>query len=180
VTNSTTLSTERLLLRPWSFDDVDAAVAYANNEEWSRYLPLPFPYTRRKGEEYIARNVLTNWNTHPAFALVLDGVPIGGIDFHVDTGSATASIGYAVARAQWGHGLVAEAAVAAIDWAFRELELAKLTATADLLNQQSWRVMEKLGMTREGLFRSARILRGRRQDVVHYGVLREEWLARRR
>lgn len=175
----TTLVTERLLLRPWTFDDVPAVVAYADDEEWSRYLPLPFPYTQRDGEEYIARNVLTDWATHPVFAMVLDGVPVGGIAFQVDSSSATASIGYALGRAYWGRGLVAEAALVAIDWAFAELALAKLTATADLLNTQSWRVMEKLGMTREGVLRADRVLRGLRQDVVHYGVLREEWLARR-
>ena len=41
-------------------------------------------------------------------------------------------------------------------------------------NVGSWRVMEKLGMTREGLFRSHSVARGVRQDEVYYGLLREE------
>ena len=45
------LRTERLLLRPFCFDDVDDVMAYATDPEWNRYLGLPEPYTRRSGEE---------------------------------------------------------------------------------------------------------------------------------
>ena len=44
-----------------------------------------------------------------------------------------------------------EAAGAVIDWGFGERALAKISARADLRNRRSWRVMEKLGMTREGV-----------------------------
>lgn len=72
--------------------------------------------------------------------------------------------------------MTAEAARAVIEWAFDAFELLKVSATADLLNTQSWRVMEKLGMQREGILRNDRILRNRRQDVVHYGILKSEWI----
>ena len=56
--------------------------------------------------------------------------------------------------------------------------LAKITAMADLVNTRSSRVMEKLGMRRDGLLRSERPSDadpGVRQDMVIYSVLREEW-----
>ena len=62
-----------------------------------------------------------------------------------------------------------------VDWAFREHELSKVYATANLRNVRSHRVMEKLGMTREGAMRPHVKVRGERVDEVHYGVLREEW-----
>lgn len=40
------IETERLVLRPFRFEDVDDVFAYASNEEWGRYLPVPYPYER--------------------------------------------------------------------------------------------------------------------------------------
>ena len=170
-----TLTTERLVLRPWRLSDNDSVLAYAADELWSRYLPVPFPYTETDGEQFVARAVLSDWATHPLFAVTLDGMAIGGVDLHVRPNDQVANLGYSLARANWGRGMTAEAARAVIDWAFDAFQLEKVSATADLLNTQSWRVMEKLGMQREGLLRSDRILRGRRTDVVLYGILKREW-----
>ena len=46
-----------------------------------------------------------------------------------------------------------------------------------LRNIASVRVLEKPGMTREGLLRKHLIRRGERVDRVYYGLLREEWEA---
>ena len=86
-----------------------------------------------------------------------------------------AELGYDLARVHWGRGLIPEAAHAVAGWAFMEYGLAKIYATADLRNRRSTRVMEKLGMTREGVLRSHRRGRGERVDEVYYGLLCEEW-----
>jgi RimJ/RimL family protein N-acetyltransferase len=70
-----------------------------------------------------------------------------------------------------------EAARAVIAWAFDAYGLEKVFARADAENRGSWRVMEKAGMTREGLHRSHRVLRGERRDEVVYGLLRADWAA---
>ena len=67
-----------------------------------------------------------------------------------------------------------EAARAVVDWGFRKRGLAKVYAYADERNAPSLRVMEKLGMTREGMLRSHRTFRDERIDDVYYGLLREE------
>jgi len=90
-----------------------------------------------------------------------------------------AEIGYSIARARWGQGLVPEAALALIGWAFPTYGVAKVFARADARNERSWRVMEKLGMTREGLLRKHRLTPDGRADEVIYGLLREEWEASR-
>ena len=64
---------------------------------------------------------------------------------------------------------------AVIDWGFERYGLHKVVAHAALDNRQSWRVMEKLGMTREGLKRSHSKIGGEFVDYVDYGVLRDEW-----
>ena len=61
-------------------------------------------------------------------------------------------------------------------WAFKDLELEKVSAMADVRNKRSVSVMRKLGMTREALFRNDRVIRGVRTGMVWYGILREEWV----
>ena len=173
----TELKTERLLLRPFRLEDVDDVYAYAKDPEWDRYLllPVPQPYTRRNAEEFTARQVLTSWSTDPHFAIVLNSVVVGGVGLSINEIHKTAGLAYGLGKVHWGRGLIPEAALAVIDWAFRKYGLAKIYARADLRNRRSTRVMEKLGMIREGVLRSHRKGRGERVDEVYYGILREEW-----
>ena len=169
------LETERLLLRPFDFGDVEDVLDYASEPELSRYLPLPQPYTRGDAVEFISRAVLDGWSTRPTFAIVFESHVVGGINLRVDERHRTAELGYALARPQWGKGLTPEAARAVVDWGFERYALCKVYAVADLRNRQSWHVMEKLGMSREGVPRSNMQSRDERVDEVCYGILREEW-----
>ena len=171
------LKTERLLLRPFRLEDVDDVYAYAKDPEWERYLglPLPQPYTRRDAEAYIAGRVLADWSTVPTFAIVLDSTVIGGIRLRITAAHQRGELGYALSRVHWGKGLMPKAAKAVMEYGFVEHGLAKICAIAHLRNVRSYRVMEKLGMTREGVLRSHIAKRGERRDEVIYGILREEW-----
>ena len=177
----TEIRTERLLLRPFSLKDADDVYAYAKDPEWGRFLPLPSPYEYRHAESHVADYFLAPWDTKPSFAITLDGVVIGATQIRIDTDNLTADIGYGIGRKHWDKGLTAEAVTAVINWAFEEFDLVKIGAYADLENRQSWRVMEKLGMKREGVLRSvapSAANPGERVDMVHYGMLREEWEGR--
>jgi RimJ/RimL family protein N-acetyltransferase len=88
-------------------------------------------------------------------------------------------MGYGVGRAHWGKGYATEAAAAVANWLFANTDIERLAATADTRNAGSWRVMEKLGMTREGVLRGDRVIRGERADTVVYAILRHEWQAHR-
>ena len=171
------LKTERLLLRPFRLEDVNDVFEYARDPEWAKYLlqRIPQPYTREDAEEFLAGAVLTSWETNPLFAIVLDSKVIGGINLRIGETDEIASLGYSIAQPHWGKGLVPEAAQAVIDWGFKQYGLTKIYATADLRNKRSHRVMEKLGMAREGVLRSHRKGREERVDEVYYGLLREEW-----
>ena len=105
----------------------------------------------------------------------MEGRVIGSIALQVDEAHEVAERAYAIRREHWGKGLMLEAAKAVIQWGFGERGLAKIWAKADPPNRRSWRVMEKLGMTREGLLPDHAKVRGERVDDVDYGILREEW-----
>lgn len=168
-----TLKTERLVLRPFQLGDVDDMVAMGGFPTWDGSGP-PKPYTRRHAEEMLARKVLDPWDTKPSFALVLDGTVIGVIGMTVNPEYETAEIGYSLQVKHWGKGITSEAVRAVLSWALRDLGLAKVSAQADVCNESSWRLMGKVGMTREGISRSDHVIHGARTAMVWYGILREE------
>ena len=174
------MTTPRLVLRPFSPTDVDDVFEYARDPEWAQYLldRVPQPYTRRNAEEFIAGQMMASPKRQVSWAIVLDRACIGGINLTVNSQHETGEIGFGLARVHWGRGLTPEAAGAVVDWGFRQRGLRKISSHPDIRNRRSWRVLEKLGMVREGLSRSHRKDPRPgypRVDVVSYGLLREAW-----
>ncbi len=169
------LRTARLLLRPFEFTDVDDVRAYASDAEVARYRPLPDPYTRNDAAEFVDRQMRTDWSTNPEFAVVYGRRVIGGISLHVNPEHETAELGYLLGRRWWGRGLATDAARAVVDWGFQSFELHKVYARAHVDNKPSWRVLERLGMTREGVLRGHWKMRDEHVDLVYYAVFRHEW-----
>lgn len=175
-----TIATARLQLRPFAFDDLEDLLAYAGDEEWSKYLPVPHPYERKDGVEFIAQKTLEDRTRSATWALELDGHVVGGIDIRLWRDQGSAMMGWSIARTCWGRGLVTEAAYAVIDATFTTSpEIIKIEATADARNIGSRRVMEKVGMLHEGTLRQHRVLRGEPSDEVVYGITRADWATSR-
>jgi RimJ/RimL family protein N-acetyltransferase len=78
------ITTTRLVLRPWRFEDVDDVLAYATDEEWARYLPVPQPYDRADAVEFLARQIILDHSIHPTCAIVHGEEVIGGINIRFD------------------------------------------------------------------------------------------------
>lgn len=175
----TELRTARLLLRPPRQDDVDAYLALESDPEYAFYGTRQ-SIDREAMERGLARIVATPWEQRPEFAILLEGQLIGRAILDVDRTNITAALGYGVARVCWGRGIASEAARAIVDYGFEAFNLAKVWARADPRNGASVRVLEKIGMQREGLLRGHLLVRGERVDRVYYGLLREEWEGLRR
>ena len=118
------IRTERLILRPLRFGDVDDVFGYANDEEWARYLiTVPWPYERRDAVTYIASQVASPPEPGAChLAMELDGRVVGTIGLHA-RGEGVAELGYGLARAQWGRGLVPEAARTMLSHGFEAYDL---------------------------------------------------------
>ena len=72
--------------------------------------------------------------------------------------------------------MMTEAVRSVVDRVFSDLShIVRIASWADVRNQASWRVMEKVGLQREGLFRSCRVVHGERVDDVRYAILRADW-----
>ncbi len=173
----TVIRTDRLELRPWQMGDVDDVLSYAPDPEWSRFLRmLPVPYTRGDAERFIASQLLLDRATHAAWAVTYESHPIGGINLRMNAEHGLAEMGYSIARIHWKRGFGTEAARAVIGAGFSTLSwLNRIYARADHRNTASQRVMEKIGMTKEGVLRQSRIERGEVIDEVWFAILRSEW-----
>ncbi len=87
----------------------------------------------------------------------------------------TAELGYVLHRAFWGRHLALEAATLVVDWGFEFLHLNRVEALCAVPNTRSLRVLEKLGMAREGVLREYRAFHGTFPDMALYAVLRRDW-----
>ncbi|MCY4113184.1 MAG: GNAT family protein [Chloroflexi bacterium] len=170
------IQTPRLLVRRFRLTDAEDVYAYARDSEWRRFLfTVPQPYERRHADEFVAANVLTDWRAKPQWAIECEGRVVGTVALWIDLGHGRAEFGYTLARWLWGRGLMTEVVSALIDEAFATLPLRKITARALAPNIGSIRVMEKAGMQFEAVLRQHFSHRGEVFDLVHYGLLREEW-----
>lgn len=167
------LESGEVLLRPFCVEDAGDIADMGGFPTWD--LSGPSPFTRRDAEEYLASEILKDWDNEPSFAIVLSGKVIGIIRLIVDKKNSTGEIGYSIAHSHWGKGIVSNAARRLLSWAFGEYNLVKVYAIADIRNKRSVRVMEKLGMCREAVLRKDQIIRGTRTSMVWYGILSEEW-----
>jgi RimJ/RimL family protein N-acetyltransferase len=76
-----------------------------------------------------------------------------------------------------GQGLAPAACRLVVSWLFEALELLRIEIATTAENLPSQRVAQRLGFTAEARQRERDLERGRRVDVIRYGLLREEWPA---
>jgi RimJ/RimL family protein N-acetyltransferase len=95
-----------------------------------------------------------------------------------DWHSRRAEVGFWLVPAARGRGLGSAAVALAVAWAFTELDLLRVEMTTTPENPAVSVLARRLGFTQEGVLRSRNIERGQRVDIVWFGLLREEWLAR--
>lgn len=84
-------------------------------------------------------------------------------------------IGWAVHPAEWGKGIAVEAARRLMEFAFVELHAHRIVAFCHAQNAASLRVMEKLGMQKDGHLRETRRWQGRWADETVFSILEREW-----
>jgi ribosomal-protein-serine acetyltransferase len=116
-------------------------------------------------------------STHDVEAngLFLDGVIVGTTGLTVDAMNEQGELGYWLAAHHQGKGLITRACARFITWGFDELALGRISLLAAVGNARSRAVAERLGMTQEGILRSAVKVASGRLDLVTYSILPSEW-----
>lgn len=174
-----TLQTARLTLSPYTENDLEDIFNYASEPDIAKFVPWAEHKTLNDSKiffEYIKKSTnLVKGKLFYVFAIRLQesGRVIGSIDFK-NINSLSGQIDYALGYAHWNKGIASEAATAVRDWAFKSLpDLVRLQAFCVVQNIGSFRVMEKIGMKREGLRRKAFILKGKPVDLVDYAIVKD-------
>jgi len=177
------LETERLILRKFNEDDFAAVHSYASSVENIIYMPWG-PNSEEQTRAYISlaiseaeRDPICDY--HYAVVLKNTNGLIGGCG--ISTKGNEASLGWLLHRNYWRQGYGTEMGKALLRFGFEELDLHRICAMCDVENYGSYRVMERIGMRREGLFvegRPANKLSDREYgDELSYAILRDEWEA---
>ena len=152
-----TLSTRRLLLRPWK--DSDYAPFADLNADPVVMKHFPGPLTRAESDQFAnrARAALED-NGFGFWAVEIpnDAAFIGFVGLSAPTFEAEFTpcieVGWRLARRYWGQGLAPEAAIRATEFGFTELGLEEILSFTATTNRPSMRVMEKIGMEPAGTF----------------------------
>jgi [ribosomal protein S5]-alanine N-acetyltransferase len=147
------LRTARLILRPIVLSDAAPIFdTYAQDPEVTRFLTWR-PHTAIvQTEAYIAR-VLAARDTRTYALTERDGGKLLGAFDIRQSGPGRLGYGYVLARFAWGHGLMTEALAAVADWALMQPDIWRIGDVCDVENRASARVMEKAGLSFEGIAR---------------------------
>jgi RimJ/RimL family protein N-acetyltransferase len=141
-------------------------------------LAIPHPYPDGAAEQWIsthAESFQEGREVTLAITLKPEGSVIGTVSLSVNKNHQRGELGYMVAKEQWNHGYCTEACRALMGYGFSALGLKRIQAAHFPRNPASGRVMQKLGMTREGLLRQYVSNRGTHEDIIMYSILRHEF-----
>lgn len=174
------LETERLILRKITLEDVEDMYSYASNEEVSKYVTWETHKTLSDTKEFV-EYVLAQYENKKVALWGIEykenGKFIGTIDFvSWSVKHHVAEIGYVLSQDYCGRGNVTEAAKEVIKFGFNNMDLVRIQARCFVENIGSARVMEKTGMSFEGIIRKGWMLEnGKHQDIKMYSILNEEF-----
>ncbi|GHB42075.1 acetyltransferase [Streptomyces cirratus] len=166
----TTLTTERLHLRPFAPSDEDEVYAAAQDPAIQRWTLVPSPYEREHARGFVRETVPDGWRDDKAYTFAVRlgarGPLVAAVGVHV-RGPGSYEIGYWTAGEHRGRGYMGEALRAVARWTFTEVGAVRLEWRAEAGNLASRAVAEKVGFRFEGLLRAG-LLRG--------GTARDCWV----
>lgn len=176
------LQTKRLILRRMRASDDADMYEYASQPSVSEYL-LWSPHQSREQSYHYLRSVQECYKRAEFFdwaiTLVDSGKMIGTCGYTtLDADHSRAEIGYVLNPRYWGQGIACEAAKAAIGYAFDVLNVNRVEAHYMVGNERSRRVMEKCGMSFEGVLRQYMFVKGSYRDIGVCAVTRDRFQER--
>lgn len=173
------ISTDRLVVRRFTPDDGEGLHAYLSRPEVVQFEPYGVQ-TRSQCDALAASRA----HGRAFWAVCLrDGTLVGNLYLHHDEPREWHgyTLGYVFHPDHWHQGYATEACRALLDVCFDQWGAHRVVAHCDPRNEASWRLLERLGLRREGHFRRSASFRnddaGRPvwHDAYVYAVLDTEW-----
>jgi len=169
-------STQRLVLREFAADDLDALHALDSDPRVMRYLNDGRPSTREEAETALAR-VLRRYTENPGQGVWhvsrRDTAQfIGWVSLKFAGESPDVEVGYRYVHDAWGHGFATEAATRMLERGFEMLGLQRIIGVTHPDNAASQHVLSKIGMRDEGWGRYYD------KDLRLFAIARSQWIER--
>jgi RimJ/RimL family protein N-acetyltransferase len=175
------LVTDRLVLREFDRHDWKLVHAYASDPEVVHFSEWG-PNTEEESKGFV-RSAISFQKSHPRsdfeFAVVIkdENILIGSCGIHLlSSESSEGEAKVYINRRFWKHGFATEATNALLSFGFDQLSLHRIFATSDPRNSASNRVLEKIGMHREGRLRRHKWAKGSWNDAFIYSILDYDWV----
>ncbi|MEU6315789.1 GNAT family N-acetyltransferase [Streptomyces sp. NPDC047014] len=169
----TTLTTDRLVLRPFRPSDEEEVYAAAQDPDIQRWTQVPAPYERSHAHTFVNEIVPAGWREDTAYPFAVrlrddkgeqgEGPLVAAIGVHLHTAESQ-EVGYWAVKEHRGNGYMTEAVLAVAHWTFTALGLVRLEWRAEVGNAGSRAVAEKAGFQVEGLLRAGILQRGTARD----------------
>jgi len=180
------IETERLILRDFVPEDWKRVLEYQTDPLYLRYYEWTESDRTPEAVQEFVGLFLDNEKEVPrirfqlAVTLKSNNLLIGNCGFRMDKANAfEGDIGYELNPKYWNHGYATEAAQAMVDFGFSRFGIHRVWANCVADNLGSAHVLEKLGMQHEGRLREKEFYKGRWWDTLMYGILADEWEARK-
>lgn len=182
MSNSIYIKSKRLCLRHLKIEDSHSVYDYAKNINVSRFTTWETHKSLQNSIDYIHR-AIAMYKICPISILAIATIE-NGIEKLIGTAGLyqrsrlsplTYELGYVLNELWWGKGYAFEASNALINYGFKNFNIQRIEATCALQNLQSSKLMEKLGMQREGILRQYFTKNNTTYDGYIYSILRSEW-----
>jgi [ribosomal protein S5]-alanine N-acetyltransferase len=172
---------EKYTVTPFRADDVEPLVFWMKDKTiHDNTLMIPHPYTQKNGIDWIEfcmKNLNTN-GKHLNFAIRdSNGRLIGGIGFSIKNHPALkhkAELGYWLGEPYRNKGIITNAVKQVCEYAFKELEISRITAYVFAENPASEKVLLKAGFQQEGYLKKNYFKNGEYRDGKLFALLNEE------
>ena len=158
---------------PLAFAAVDRNRSYLR--EW---LPWVNATASAEDTRTFIKTTLQQFANNEGFAAGIwrDGEYVGTIGFHkVDWLNRKVELGYWLAEAFQGQGIITDACRAMLDYAFSEWKLNRVEIHCATGNAKSCAIPKRLGFQLEGTLRQAQLLNGKHVDTNIFGMLATDW-----
>ena len=165
-------------IRKWKLSDAGDLAAALSNKKIQDNLRdgLPYPYTELDGADFIAAMLAADENDTFAFAVTVEDRAIGSIGAFRQQNMIplpqTAEMGYYIAEAYWGRGIMTEAVRQTCAYVFAQSDIMRIYAEPFAYNTASCRVLEKAGFQYEGTLQNNAVKNGKVLDMKMYALLK--------
>ncbi|WP_411119469.1 GNAT family N-acetyltransferase [Streptomyces sp. 058-1L] len=188
---SISISTDRLVMRPFDMADIPAYIEMMNDEMVTAWTDGPHPYTQVDAERWVRRIAPGERTSGHGIALAvtefLTQRLVGSVQLiNTDWRTLATEVRYITAPWARGEGYATESVLAVAEWLFRDQGFERIELRTPADNTASQQVAQKLGCISEGVLRNARIARTRtengtdggwtdiRTDLIVWGLLPED------